>query len=195
LLYRHTLFNTPVITRLLRAASGSWLRLSGWTIIGSPPQAPRFVVIACPHTSNWDVPYTIAICLQFRLRTYWLGKSSLFIGPMGPVMRWLGGIPVELEPRGNLVQQLVQELEQADELALVISPEGNRSYVDHWKTGFYHIAAGAGIPVVLGFLDFTRKRGGYLGSYIPTGDVEGDIALMQAEYAGIRGRYPDQSRW
>ncbi|MDH3220808.1 MAG: 1-acyl-sn-glycerol-3-phosphate acyltransferase [Gammaproteobacteria bacterium] len=153
------------------------------------------MVIAYPHTSNWDMPFTIAICLLYRLRIYWLGKSSLFRGPMGPVMKWLGGIPVNLDRSENLVQQIVDSFNRADDLIVVIAPEGNRSYVERWKTGFYHIAAGARVPIALGFLDFGKKQGGYLNSYMPSGDIDRDIRLMQAEYAGIRGKFPDQSRW
>jgi hypothetical protein len=110
-------------------------------------------------------------------------------------MKWLGGIPVNLDRSENIVQQIVDSFNRADELIVVIAPEGNRSYVERWKTGFYHIAAGARVPIALGFLDFWKKQGGYLNSYMPSGDIDRDIGLMQAEYAGIRGKFPDQSRW
>lgn len=194
-MYRFTLFNTPLITPLLYAVSWLWLHLAGWKLQGAPPRLQKFVVIAYPHTSNWDVPFTIAISMVYRLKIYWMGKSSLFRGPMGPLMKWLGGIPVTLGQSQNLVRQTIDTFDDADELILVIAPEGNRSYVQQWKTGFYHIAAGAGVPIVLGFLDFEKKQGGYLQSFFPSGDVERDIALIQAEYAGIRGKYPDQSKW
>jgi len=194
-LYRHTLFNTAFITPIFYGLSWLWLRLAGWEVRGAPPRVSKFVVIAYPHTSNWDMPFTIAICLLYRLRIYWLGKSSLFRGPMGPVMKWLGGIPVNLDRSENLVQQIVDSFNRADDLIVVIAPEGNRSYVERWKTGFYHIAAGARVPIALGFLDFGKKQGGYLNSYMPSGDIDRDIRLMQAEYAGIRGKFPDQSRW
>ena len=113
---------------------------------------------------------------------------------MGPLMKWLGGIPVDLDQSQNLVQQTIGAFNRSDELVIAIAPEGNRSYVEQWKTGFYHIAAGAGVPIALGFLDFGKKEGGYLASYVPTGDVDGDIASIQAQYAGIVGKYPDQSR-
>ena len=132
--------------------------------------------------------------MMYRLKIYWMGKASLFKGPMGPVMKWMGGIPVKLDQSQNLVQQTIETFNRSDELVIAIAPEGNRSYVDQWKTGFYHIAAGAGVPIALGFLDFGKKEGGYLASYFPTGDVDRDIALIQAQYAGIVGKYPDQSR-
>lgn len=113
---------------------------------------------------------------------------------MGPVMKWLGGIPVNLDQSQNLVQQTIEAFNGADELVIAIAPEGNRSYVDQWKTGFYHIAAGANVPIALGFLDFGKKEGGYLASYVPTGDVDRDIASIQAQYTGIVGKYPHQSK-
>ena len=193
-MYRHTLFNTAFITPIFYGLSWLWLRLAGWEVRGAPPRVSKFVVIAYPHTSNWDMPFTIAICLLYRLRICWLGKSSLFRGPMGPVMKWLGGIPVNLDRSEYLVQQIVDSFNRADDLIVVIAPEGNRSYVERWKTGFYHIAAGARVPIALGFLDFGKKQGGYLNSYMPSGDIDRDIRLMQAEYAGIGGKFPDQSR-
>ena len=157
-MYRRTLFNTPLITPLFYGLSWLWLRLARWEVRGAPPRVSKFVVIAYPHTSNWDMPFTIAICLLHRLRIYWLGKSSLFRGPMGPLMKWLGGIPVNLDRSENLVQQIVDSFNRADELIVLIAPEGNRSYVERWKTGFYHIAAGARVPIALGFLDFGKKQ-------------------------------------
>jgi len=193
-LYRHTLFNTPFITPIFYGLSRLWLRLAGWKVNGTPPRASKFVIIAYPHTSNWDLPFTIAICILYRMKIYWMGKSSLFRGPMGPVMKWLGGIPVNLDKSQNLVQQIIDTFVHADELIILIAPEGNRSHVHQWKTGFYHIALGARVPIVLGFLDFIKKEGGYLNSHFPTGDIEKDIKLIQAQYAGIKGKYPDQSR-
>lgn len=133
--------------------------------------------------------------MVYRLKIYWMGKASLFRGPMGPLMKWFGGIPVTLGQSQNVVQQTIDTFDEANELIIVIAPEGNRSYVHQWKTGFYHIAAGAGVPIVPGFLDFDKKEAGYLDSFSPSGDVDRDMALIQAEYAGIKGKYPDQSKW
>ena len=194
-MYRRTLFNTPLVTPVFYGLSWLWLRVAGWKVRGTPPSEPKFIVIACPHTSNWDVPLTIAVCLKYRLKIHWMGKASLFRGPMGPVMKWLGGIPVDLDQSRNLVQQTIDAMNQADEIIIVIAPEGNRSYVNRWKTGFYHIAAGARVPIALGFLDFANKEGGYLESFYPTSDIEQDMASIQIKYVGIAGKYPDQSKW
>jgi len=169
------------------------LRVAGWNIKGMPPGENKFVVIAYPHTSNWDVPLTIAICMVYRLKIYWMGKAGLFWGPLGPVMKWLGGIPVHLGQSQNVVQQTINAFDNSTSLIIVIAPEANRAYVKKWKTGFYHIAAGANVPIALGFLDFYKKEGGYLKSYLPTGDLDKDLAIIKAQYQGIKGKYADQS--
>ena len=192
-MYHRTLFNTPLITPIFRWLGWLMLRLGGWEIKGRPPAADKYLVIAYPHTSNWDVPYTLAICLQFGLQIHWMGKSSLFRGPMGPLMRWLGGIPVYIGQTRNTVQQMVEAFDSQDQLILVIAPEANRAYVERWKSGFYHIASGAGVPIVLGYLDFDRREGGYLRVLAPCGNLERDLATIKTEYRGIKGKYPAQS--
>lgn len=194
-MYRYTLFNTPGLTALFHLLARSMLWFGGWKIRGKPPAEQRFVVIAYPHTSNWDVPWTLAISLVFGLRIHWMGKSTLFRGPFGPLMKWLGGIPVYLGESRNLVQQTIDAFERHDELVIVIAPEANRAYVDTWKSGFYHIAVGAGVPIALGFLDFARREGGYLETCYPSGDFEADLAAIRAQYRGIKGRYPEQSEY
>ena len=105
----------------------------------------------------------------------------------------LGGIPIILDESRNVVQQAIDAFDNNDELIIVISPEANRSFVEEWKTGFYHIASGAGIPIVPGFLDFARREGGYLKTFTPTGDLPRDLQDIQSSYRGIRGKYPEQS--
>jgi 1-acyl-sn-glycerol-3-phosphate acyltransferase len=170
-----------------------WLRVAGWNTKGAPSSENKFVMIAYPHTSNWDVPLTIAICMVYRLKIYWMGKASLFWGPMGPLMKWLGGIPIKMGISENVVQQTINAFNLSSNLVIVIAPEANRAYVQKWRTGFYHIAVGANVPIVLGFLDFSKKQGGYLKSYLPTGDLDSDLAIIKAQYQGINGKYADQS--
>ena len=189
----YTLFNTPLVTPLFRALARLMLWLGGWTVRGELPSARKFVVIAYPHTSNWDVPWTLAISLVYHVHIHWMGKSSLFRGPMGPLMKWLGGIPIVIGESRNVVQQAIDAFGDSDELIIVISPEANRAYVEEWRTGFYHIAAGAGIPIVLGFLDYARREGGYLKTCRPSGDLRRDLEDIRSAYLGIKGRYPAQS--
>ena len=192
-MYRYTLFNTPLLTPLFYWIARGFLWATGWCVCGLPPAERKFIVIAYPHTSNWDAVYTLAISLVFRLRIYWMAKSSLFVGPFGPIMKWLGGIPVYLGERRDTVQQMIRKFEDSDELIVVIAPEANRSFVNSWKTGFYHMAVGAGVPIVLGFLDFEHREGGYLKTFSASGDLERDLASIRHEYRGIKGKYPEQS--
>jgi len=187
-----TIFNTPLINTLMHWLSRLILRLLGWRIEGKAPAAPKYVLIAAPHTSNWDFPFTLMVCFALRMPVYWMGKASLFPPVLGGIMRWLGGIPVERSRQGNLVQSTVDAFQRSTRLTVIIPPEGTRSKVTHWKTGFYYIAQGAGLPIALGFLDFKRKRAGVERLFEVTGDIEADMVKIQAFYANITGKNPRQ---
>ena len=189
-----TLFSTPLVNTLLRAGSLTFLRLNGWKVEGAlPASAQRCVLIAAPHTSNWDLPYTLMVGFALNLNLYWMGKASLFRWPFGPVMRWLGGIAVERSRTNNLVAASAQALREAvGALQLVVPPEGTRGKVRHWKTGFYFIALEAGVPIVLAFMDYGRKVGGLGPEFTPSGDVDRDMAEIKRFYAGVQGRNADQ---
>ncbi len=189
-----TLFDTPVVNTVLRTFSVVFLRLNGWKIEGSlPPEATRSVFIAAPHTSNWDLPYTLMVAFALNLNIYWMGKASLFRWPFGPVMRWLGGIAVNRDKNSNLVAQSAQALVDADgPLQLVVPAEGTRGKTRHWKTGFYFIALQARVPIILAYMDYERKVSGLGPVFQPTGDVEADMAEIKRFYAPIKGRRADQ---
>lgn len=189
-----TIFDTPVVNTFLRAFSRITLRLTGWTVEGQlPDKATKSVLIAAPHTSNWDLPYTLMLAFVLRLRVYWMGKHSLFKGPLGPVMRWLGGIPVNREQANNLVASSAEAMRLATgPMQLIVLPEGTRGKTKRWKTGFYFIAQQAGVPIVLAFVDYGRKVGGLGPVFEPTGDLELDMAAIRAFYAPIRGKNPTQ---
>lgn len=184
-----TVFDTPVVNTLLRGLSLLILKLCGWKVEGAlPPGVKKAVLIAAPHTSNWDLPFTLFVAFALRLKIYWMGKEEIFTPPFRGVMMWLGGIPVQRKAAGNLVQASADALRAADELMLVVSPEGTRSKTLYWKTGFYHIAHTAGVPVALAYLDYHRKRGG-LGPVLTTsGDIEQDMKTIKAFYKDIRGK-------
>ena len=192
-----TIFTTPVVNTTLRALSLAYLRLKGWSVEGSlPANAEKCVLIAAPHTSNWDLPYTLMVAFVLRLNVYWIGKSSLFTPPFGPVMRWLGGIAVNREQSTNLVAASAQALQAADgPVHLVVAPEGTRGKSGNapgWKTGFYYIAQGAGVPILMAYLDYAQKRGGLGPTLTPSGDVQKDMDTVKAFYAPIRGRHAKQ---
>lgn len=190
---QRTIFSTPVVRTVLRGFSVAFLRLTGWRVEGSlPPEAAKSVFIAAPHTSNWDFPYTLMVAFSLRLNIYWMGKASLFRGPMGPVMRWLGGIAVDRSRSNNLVAASAAAIREAPgPVQLVVPPEGTRARTRHWKTGFYFIAQQAQVPIVLAYMDFHDKRSGLGPLFHPTGDLEADMAQIQRFYAGFRGKRAD----
>jgi 1-acyl-sn-glycerol-3-phosphate acyltransferase len=187
---QRTIFDTPLVSPALRALSLAWLRLNGWTVDGQLPEGVRkCVLIAAPHTSNWDLPYTLMAGFALRLRLYWMGKHSLFRWPFGAVMRWLGGIAVNRSQSGNLVAASAAALQAADGVVqLVVPPEGTRGATRHWKTGFYYIALTAQVPIVLAYMDYERRRTGLGPVFQPSGDVEQDMATIKAWYAPFKGR-------
>jgi 1-acyl-sn-glycerol-3-phosphate acyltransferase len=189
-----TLFNTPVLSRWLRAGSLAFLRLNGWTVEGAlPVSAHKSVLIAAPHTSNWDLPYTLMVGFALNLNLHWMGKASLFRTPFGAVMRWLGGIAVDRSKSSNLVAASAQVLrEAAGPLQLAVSPEGTRGKTRHWKTGFYFIALEAQVPIILAYMDYERKVAGLGPEFKPTGDVVRDMEAIKRFYAGVKGRNADQ---
>lgn len=185
-----TIFTTPVVNTLLRAMSIGFLKLAGWRIEGAlPAHAARSVLIAAPHTSNWDLPYTLMVAFALRLNIRWMGKRSLFRAPFGAVMRWLGGIAVNREQSTNLVAASAQAIREADgPLQLIVPPEGTRSKTRHWKTGFYYIAREAQVPIVMAYMDYAHKRSGLGPLFVPTGNVESDMASIKAFYAPFKGK-------
>jgi 1-acyl-sn-glycerol-3-phosphate acyltransferase len=163
-----------------------------WRIEGKLPDTPKFVLIAAPHTSNWDLPVMLSLAFAFRTRLFWMGKDTLFRRPFGAIMRWLGGIPIDRSKSHNVVEQSAEHFRKAESLVMVVPPEGTRQKVRYWKTGFYRIAESAGVPIALGFLDYRRKVGGFGPTVVPTGDIEADMETIQAFYANITGKHSDQ---
>ncbi|MEN9936793.1 MAG: hypothetical protein RLZZ387_3372 [Chloroflexota bacterium] len=167
------------------------LALLGWRLEGTLPTAPKIVIIAAPHTSNWDFPYAMLLAFAYRLRINFMMKDELFRPPWGWFFRALGGIPINRRARNNVVDQMVARIRESERMQLVIPPEGTRSKVTAWKTGFYYIALAAGVPIVLGFLDFRRKVGGFGPAIMPSGDLEADLEQIRAFYSGVTGRRPE----
>lgn len=169
----------------------SYLWLFGWKLRGQKPPYKKYLILAAPHTSNWDVPAMLSMSYVYGIRVSWIGKHSLFRGPLGPLMRWLGGVPVDRRSRNNAVQQMVDEFARRDTLALMITPEGTRSRAEFWKSGFYHIAREANVPIVLGLLDFKKKVGGLFEAIETSGDMAADMDRIRAFYKGASGKYPE----
>ena len=190
----HTIFDTPIVNTVLRWLCLGFLRLAGWKVVGHlPPGAAKSVLIAAPHTSNWDLPYTLMVAFALRLNVYWMGKASIFKPPFRGVMMWLGGIPVDRAQANNLVAASSAAIAQAaGPLQLIVPPEGTRSGTRYWKTGFYYIAQGAGVPIVLAYLDYEKKVGGLGPLFQTTGDIDADMISIKAFYKGVSGKNADQ---
>jgi 1-acyl-sn-glycerol-3-phosphate acyltransferase len=190
---RYTIFDTPIISPLIRVLSSFCMKLFGWRAEGRLPGVSKFVVIAAPHTSNWDLPILLSVAFALKIDARWLGKNTLFQGPFGFVSRWMGGIPVDRSASHNLVAQAVEMFRSNEKLILAIPPEGTRSKVSHWKTGFYYIALGAGVPIALGFIDYKRKAGGLGPTLNPIGDIEADMEFLRNFYANVTAKYPENA--
>jgi 1-acyl-sn-glycerol-3-phosphate acyltransferase len=187
---QRTIFSTPVVNSLLRLFSLVFLKLAGWKVRGAlPAQARKSVFIAAPHTSNWDLPYTLMVSFVLQLNVYWMGKASIFRFPFGPVMRWLGGIAVDRSKSNDLVTASAHALVTAQgALQLIVPPEGTRSKTRYWKTGFYYIALTAQVPIVMAYMDYERKVSGLGPMFVPTGDLEADMVRIKAFYAPFKGK-------
>lgn len=189
----YTIFDTPVFSPTLRRWAALFLRVFGWRMEGQFPDISKCVMIAAPHTSNWDLPIMLFFAFAFNTKLYFMVKDAVFFWPFGRFFRWLGGIPIDRRKPNGVVAQSVQAFHDNEELVLVVPPAGTRSKVRYWKTGFYRIAEGAGVPIVLGFLDYGRKVGGVGPVVIPTGDIEADMETIRSFYDGITAKYPERS--
>ncbi len=176
--------------RFRRALARLFLRATGWQPEGEHPEARRYVLIAAPHTTNWDFPYLLAFAEHFGMQISWLGKASLFRGPFGPVMRALGGIPIERSRSANRVAEMARVFGDHEDLGLVVPAEATRARTEYWKSGFYYIALTAGVPIVMSYLDYARKVGGIGPAFVPTGDVVRDMDAVRQFYADKQGKYP-----
>jgi 1-acyl-sn-glycerol-3-phosphate acyltransferase len=188
-----TVFNTPVIKQIFQLTAIIILKFKGWKFVKNKNFAPKAVVIAAPHTSNWDFFYTILMAFKINLKVSWLGKDSLFKGPGGWFLKWLGGIPVDRSKSNNLVKTIAGKFEKADKVTIIIPPEGTRSKVNAWKTGFYYVALEAGVPILMGFLDFKLKIGGIGPAFEPSGDIQKDMEIIKGFYRNITGKYPEKT--
>ncbi|CAE6960554.1 MULTISPECIES: lysophospholipid acyltransferase family protein [Pseudomonas] len=169
----------------------SVLKLLGWRIEGALPKLDKFVAIGAHHTSNWDFVIFIALKFVLRLNARWFGKHSIFRWPFGGLMRAWGGIAIRRERQLNTVEQAVQAFREHDEFILVLSPEGTRKKVERWKMGFYHIAQGAGVPIVLAALDYQHRRVVIGPTFQPSGDEKADLAAMLAFFRPYVPKKPE----
>ncbi len=188
---KRTIFDTPLIKPFLRLISLLILKIIGWKVVRNIPDTRKFILVAAPHTSNWDFALVLLLAFALDIKVYIMIKKEVLEWACGSVFNWLGVIPVDRDRSGNIVAQAIRAFDQAENLVVVISPAGTRKKVKRWKTGFYHIAVGADIPIMLGFLDYGRKTGGIGRMIVPKGDMEADMIEIKAFYADITGKYSE----
>lgn len=182
-----------IMARMVKAAIVWWFHRQRWSVEGRAPEPRKFVVIAAPHTSNWDFVYFIGAADGLNLNLSFMGKKSLFRWPFARMMRDLGGIPVDRNKSTNMVDAMVEEFRNRAEFMLTIAPEGTRGKVREWKTGFYNIAMKAGVPMVCGMMDYRRKVVGLGPAVWPSGDYEADMAQIGQFYAKTTPKYPQKA--
>lgn len=163
----------------------------GWQLDARLPAEKKFVIIGAFHTSNWDFPLGILGMWALGLKASWVGKHTLFRGPLGPIFKRMGGIPVDRSVRTGFIQRVAALYKTRDEMALTIAAEGTRSKTAHWKTGFYFIALKARVPIALGYIDYRNKRLGVGGTLYPTGDINKDFDIIRDFYSDKSGLRPE----
>ena len=172
--------------------------ITGWSLNDNWPKGlKKAVLIAIPHTSNWDLLYARSAFYLMDIPVRFTIKKEVMVGPLGWFIKALGGIAIDRKriPGGRkqtYTEAMVNMLKESDELVIMVTPEGTRSAVKKWKSGFYHIALGADVPVVVGYLDYKKKEAGIGPAIYPNGDMEGQIEEMMAFGRTVTGKYPEK---
>ena len=176
---------------MLKIISKLVLKIMGYKIVGELPRHSKYIITLAPHTSNWD--FVIARCFGYQLgvKAKYFGKSQLFVPPIGWLFRLFGGIPVVRTKNNNLVQFAVDLFNQSNSLVIGIAPEGTRKRVKKWKTGFYHIANQANLPIALGFIDYKNKEAGIGKIIFPTGNLLKDFEQIETFYKTKPAKYTE----
>lgn len=166
------------------------LKARGWRLVEPAERPDRMLIVAYPHTSNWDALYALLTGLALELRANWAAKDSLFRWPLGAILKKLGGIPVNRRQRTGFVEQMIERFANNAHCVLIMAPEGTRCRTEGWKSGFYRIALTAKLPVALGFVDYARREAGILAYVTLSGDPATDIATLARHYADRTGKHP-----
>jgi 1-acyl-sn-glycerol-3-phosphate acyltransferase len=179
--------------RLIRGPAHVFLRLLGWRLGDPPPPLRRYVLIGAPHTSNWDGFLLFVVTLAAGVKLTVLMKDSLFRWPLGPIVRALGGKPIDRSRSMDMAQQFLDLFASHEDMVIAIAPEGTRKRVSFWKSGFYEIAEQAGVPLVLGYLDYAKREGGFGPVVEPGDDIDADMEIIRTFYATKSPKYPEQA--
>ncbi len=177
--------------KLTRGFGRTLVWLSRWKVVGTvPPHLKKAVIPIGPHTSNWDLPLGLIFVVALGLKVSWMGKHTIFRGPLGWFLRALGGIAVERSATHGFVEQITARFDAADAMIFSLSPEGTRSKVSRWKTGFYHIAMAADVPILPISIDFPTRIITIGELLHPTGEIETEIATIKAFFHAAQGARP-----
>ncbi|MCH8170895.1 MAG: lysophospholipid acyltransferase family protein [Bacteroidetes bacterium] len=168
------------------------LKVLGWEVILKLPEQKKYVIIAAPHTSNWDFFFFILLLWSTRLKFEWAGKHTIFKGPAGFILKKMGGIPINRSIKNNLVNKIVEKFNNKEEYIFLVAPEGTRSKIKYWKAGFYYIAKSVNVPIVLGFIDYKTKTIGFDNSFFPSEKLEDDINMLKDFYGSKTGLHPEK---
>lgn len=193
IMHDKTVHDVPLGKTLMRGLARIIFRVTGWRPAGKRPSLPKYVIIAAPHTSNWDFLYTLCLAFILEIKPFIMMKGDWFRWPLGPMLGWFGAIPIDRSRSTHVVARSIDAFHKRRRFVLLVPPSGTRSKVMHWKSGFYHIAVGANVPIVLGYLDYRRKVGGIGPIVHPTGNLEEDMKIIKAFYVGITAKYPEQA--
>lgn len=185
-----TIFNTPILSTILHRYAKYMMKRNGWSIDGKLPDIPKFVLIGAPHTSNWDAILFLAVIFSLRANVHVMAKAEAFRFPVAWLFRYCGGIPVDRKKSTGMVDQMVRIFNESEKFILTIAPEGTRHQVVEWKRGFYYIAKGAGIPIVMAVVDGRHKTVRIGQVFHPTDDIEADMRTIQGYFAGASGIKP-----
>jgi 1-acyl-sn-glycerol-3-phosphate acyltransferase len=178
---------------VLRFCARAALRLSGWKLLDLPQRPAKAVVIAYPHTSNWDFPVTLLALAALPFSAQWVGKDTLFRGLWGPLLRGLGGVAVNRRERTGFVERVADEFRQRENFHLIIATEGTRRLQAGWKSGFYRIALAAGVPVIMAVVDYAKREVGLLATIELSGDETADMARIAGCYADRTGYHRENA--
>ena len=173
-----------------RTLAKSLVKLAGWRTHVVPPRTSSYVMIGAPHTTNWDLLLALVLITVEGIPLRIMGKDTLFRWPTGIFMRAIGAIPVNRRENTSMVDQIAERFSQNPDLIIGLAPEGTRSKVRNWRSGFYYIALKAQVPIVMAYLDYANKVVGLGPSIIPTGDIDADFEIIREFYSQITGKYP-----
>lgn len=177
----------------MRGFANLILKLAGWKIVGKIPQdVKKCVIIAAPHTSNWDFVIGRLAYWSLGVPVKFLIKKEAFNHPLGSLVKKMGGIPVDRKKSTNLVDQVAALFQEYEILNVIVTPEGTRKLVHNWKRGYYYIALKAEVPLVLGFADYNKKEAGFGPVFHPSGDYDKDIIEIEDFYKKLTAKYPEQ---